>query len=216
MIIFVYKVGSPLNSAAEIQQAKQWTLVGTVTPVEFTSFTGSVDNGNILLTWSTATEENNSGFMVERSTDGISYTESGFVKGNGTTTEKQNYSFTDKPGANGIYYYRLRQQDYDGKVNYSEVITMKLDIPADFNLAQNYPNPFNPSTTISFSVPVESFVTLSVYDLMGQEIVSLVKEVRQAGNYEINFDAAGLSSGTYIYKITAGNFIKSKKLMVLK
>jgi len=93
---------------------------------------------------------------------------------------------------------------------------MKLDIPADFNLAQNYPNPFNPSTTISFSVPVESFVTLSVYDLMGQEIVSLVKEVRQAGNYEINFDAAGLSSGTYIYKITAGNFIQSKKLMVLK
>jgi hypothetical protein len=213
--IFVYKVSSPLN-VSEIQQAKQWALPGTIVPVELSSFTASVDNKSIILDWETVTEVNNQGFTIERSTNGENYIPVGFIKGNGTTLERKYYSFKDAPEVNGIYYYRLRQQDYNGSIEYSEVLTVKLDIPADFMLGQNYPNPFNPSTTISFAIPVQSHVSLRVYDVMGREVSLLIDENKSAGIYDIGFDASGLSSGTYFYKLTAGNFSQIKKLVVIK
>ena len=215
IIVMIYKQGSTMNTG-NIQQAKHWTVPGDIVPVEFSAFTASLEGKGIILSWETATEKNNLGFAVERSTDGINYSSVGFVSGKGTTAERQIYSFLDNPEASGIFFYRLKQQDYNGNFSYSEVITVKLDVPLEFALAQNYPNPFNPSTLIYYSLPVESFVTLSVYDLMGREVASLVSEVKKAGTYEIEFNAANLASGTYIYKITAGNFIETRKLMVLK
>jgi hypothetical protein len=215
LVVFVYKVNSPLN-LGEIQQGRQWTLTGTVVPVELSGFTACVDETGILLTWETLSEKNNHGFVVERSFDGETFIPAGFIKGNGTTTEKNLYSFKDKPETNGIFYYRLKQQDYDGSFSYSEVLTIKMDIPAEYILAQNYPNPFNPSTIISYSIPADEHVTLKLYDLMGREINMLVSEMKKAGNYEISLDAGKLSSGTYYYRITAGNFTQSKKLVVLK
>ena len=88
--------------------------------------------------------------------------------------------------------------------------------PSEFYLSQNYPNPFNPITTIKYSIPDPEFVTLKVYDSLGQEVTLLVNETKQAGNYEVEFNASSLSSGIYIYKITAGKFSGIKKLMVLK
>jgi len=89
-------------------------------------------------------------------------------------------------------------------------------LPTDFSLEQNYPNPFNPSTTIRYSIPIDNFVTLKVYNLLGQEVAALVNENKVAGNYNITFDASNLSSGVYLYKLDAGQFSSVKKLTLLK
>jgi hypothetical protein len=90
------------------------------------------------------------------------------------------------------------------------------ELPTEFTLAQNYPNPFNPATIIKFSIPEASRVTLKVYDILGEEVATLVDETKNTGNYEVDFDASDLASGMYIYRITAGNYVASKKMMLLK
>jgi hypothetical protein len=89
-------------------------------------------------------------------------------------------------------------------------------LPQEFSLNQNYPNPFNPTTIISWQLPVSGHVSLKVYDIIGNEVATLVNEEKPAGNYEISFDASGLSSGVYFYKLTSGNFIKTKKMILLR
>jgi hypothetical protein len=89
-------------------------------------------------------------------------------------------------------------------------------MPTQFALSQNYPNPFNPTTMIEYSIPQNSFVTLKVYNVLGQEVASLVNQERQSGSYVVNFDASRLSSGMYFYKIQAGSFTLTKKMLLLK
>ena len=93
--------------------------------------------------------------------------------------------------------------------NNSEVIT-------EYKLFQNYPNPFNPTTMISWRSPVSSHQTLKIYDILGNEVATLVDEYREAGRYTLNFDASRLSSGVYIYRITAGEFSDVRKMVILK
>jgi hypothetical protein len=90
------------------------------------------------------------------------------------------------------------------------------NLPTDYALDQNYPNPFNPNTKISFSIPVEGFVALDVYNSIGQKVATLVNENKTAGSYEVNFNAANLSSGVYFYKLTSGSFINTKKMILMK
>ena len=85
-----------------------------------------------------------------------------------------------------------------------------------FDLQQNYPNPFNPATTIRYSIPVASDVELTIYNLAGQKISTLVREHQPHGNYAVNFDGAGLASGMYIYHLRAGNFVQTRKMILLK
>ncbi|MCW8806025.1 MAG: T9SS type A sorting domain-containing protein [Ignavibacteriaceae bacterium] len=100
----------------------------------------------------------------------------------------------------------------------------KNELPSGFNLSQNYPNPFNPSTAIKYTIPSviasgtkqSQFVTLKVYDLLGNEVVTLINEEKSAGSYEVNFNAAGLPSGIYFYKLQAGSFIETRKMVLLK
>ncbi|MFZ2324732.1 MAG: T9SS type A sorting domain-containing protein [Ignavibacteriaceae bacterium] len=89
-------------------------------------------------------------------------------------------------------------------------------MPTTYDLSQNFPNPFNPSTTIKYQLPQDGLVTLKIYDILGSEIATLVNEEKPAGKYEVNFNASQLASGIYIYKIQAGNFISSKKMILLK
>ncbi len=89
-------------------------------------------------------------------------------------------------------------------------------LPTAYSLNQNYPNPFNPSTIINFSIPNEGFVTLSVYNSIGQQVATLVNESKPAGTYQVDFIAEGLTSGIYFYQITSGNFSETKKMMLLK
>jgi len=83
-------------------------------------------------------------------------------------------------------------------------------------LMQNYPNPFNPSTNISYSLPRSSFVTISVYNILGQKVKTLINKNESAGNYTVNFDASRLSSGVYFYSLKAGNYIQTKKMILMK
>ena len=186
-------------------------------PVELTTFTASAKNNSVNLVWITATETNNAGYSIERSVDNKNFTGIGYIEGNGNTAAQHSYSFTDKNLQPGKYFYRLKQMNYDGGYTYSNVVEINVGAPADFTLSQNYPNPFNPSTTISFSVPEKSFVTLKVYNILGKEVTTLVNSIKDAGNYNINFDAGRYSSGVYFYRLSTGtgkSFVK--KMILLK
>lgn len=98
----------------------------------------------------------------------------------------------------------------------TDVPNDKIQIPSDFVLSQNYPNPFNPSTKIGYNLSTNSFVTLKVYDILGREIETLVNEEKSIGNYEVEFNASNLPSGTYFYRIAAGDFIETKKMILVK
>ena len=203
----------------EIHQGSKVKLTDLMPiPVELTSFTASANSPGVVVNWTTATEINNHGFEVERSKDNENFYRIGFVQGKGTTTEMQSYSFIDDIEYAGVktYYYRLRQVDLDGRSQYSDVVNVDFDIPKDFVLSQNYPNPFNPSTKITYALPSQSPVVIKVYDLTGQEVITLVDEVKEAGTYEINFDALNFSSGVYIYQMRAGDFSSVKKMSILK
>jgi len=188
-------------------------------PVELTSFIASVIGSNIKLNWQTATELNNYGFEVERcalSAERQAWENIGFVSGNGNSNSPRDYSFIDDYVGTGKYSYRLKQIDNDGQFEYSNVVEVSIVNPDGYKLEQNYPNPFNPSTTIEFRIPQSSFVTLKVYDILGQEVRLLVNEFKESGVHTINFDASELNSGMYIYELESGSFIQTRKMILLK
>jgi hypothetical protein len=185
-------------------------------PVELTSFSASVSGNVVELLWETASEINNSGFSIERKSADNEYVEIGFVPGFGTTTEPKSYSFIDQDLQNGIYSYRLKQIDFNGTFEYTDVVEVEIITPATFNLEQNYPNPFNPSTSIKYSLAEAGNVRLSVYNTVGEEVAVLVNGFSQAGSFEVNFDASNLSTGVYLYKLQSANSVQTKKMMLLK
>jgi len=214
-----------------------------IVPVELVSMSAENTENGVLLTWITATETNNHGFEIEKlfhplisgddsspgedPEDGSNWNMIGFVGGSGTTSESKYYSFIDNDIKTGFYNYRLKQLDYDGSYEYSDIVEVEVPAPNEFALLQNYPNPFNPSTKIKFTVPVTlsgvegSLVTLKVYDVLGNEIATLVNEEKPAGSYEVDFNSRGLihqtlPSGIYFYKLQAGEYINTKKMILLK
>lgn len=195
--------------------ANTWNQV--ITPVELTSFTAEVNNGNVILQWKTATETNNKGFDVKRKAGNSDWDEIGFVTGHGTVTEKNSYSYIDKNLEPGSYSYKLVQIDFDGSRHESKIINVKIvSSPFEFSLEQNFPNPFNPSTTIEFSIPENGYTTLKIFNILGKEVNILVDEYKKAGRYKINFNGKGLASGIYFYKLNAGKFSSTKKMIYTK
>jgi len=186
-------------------------------PVELVSFSAEVLGGNVNLSWITATELNNQGFQIERrNAESAEWTELGFVNGNGSSTEIKYYSYTDNSVPVGKYFYRLKQMDFSGGYEYSNEIEVTILQADDFVLNQNYPNPFNPSTKISFTIPNSSFVTLKVFDVLGNEVETLINGDISVGSYEMDFTAKNLTSGVYFYNLTAGNFSKTMKMILSK
>ncbi len=185
-------------------------------PVELESFAASVDKGSVVLRWTTATETNNRGFDIERNNNGM-FEKIGFVDGNGTTTNRNSYSFVDINPGTGVVQYRLRQIDYNGTYSYSPIVEVDLTAPVSFDLAQNYPNPFNPTTTIRYSVANAVNVSLVIYNTLGEEVMTLVNnQFTEPGVYNVVFDASNLASGTYIYRLIAGDFVMTKKMVLTK
>jgi hypothetical protein len=209
-----------LNSNAGVEDIFITKIFESALPVELVSFSAALVNNSVKLTWTTATEINNSGFQIERKS-GSSWENIGFVNGKGSTSEKTIYSFIDKDVLPEKYSYRLKQIDYDGTYSYSKEVEVDVDIPSTFELSQNYPNPFNPATTIKFSLPAESFVTLSVFNSLGEETEVILHNTLDAGKHSVNINAHNYSSGVYVYVIKAvdnsgGSYISSKKMIVLK
>ncbi len=142
----------------------------------------------------------------------------GFVEGKGTTTEFTNYEFYNELSefnSSATLKYRLKQIDFSGTSSYSDIVEVEFN-PETFFLAQNYPNPFNPTTNIKFSVAKDGFVSLKVFNALGKEVKTLISKNLVAGQYDTNFDASELTSGVYIYQLSADNRIESKKMMLLK
>jgi hypothetical protein len=205
-------------------------LVPEFIPVELVSFTAETNGNDVELKWQTATETNNSGFVILRFTQNGDevWISIGFVEGNGTTAEQNSYSFVDENVYPGTYQYRLKQIDFDGSFTYSNIIEVDVNSVAEFVLEQNYPNPFNPVTSIQYAIGSRQFVQLKVYDILGNEIATLVNEEKTAGSYEVEFGShtgnvrnlpagrQGLTSGIYFYKLQSGNFIQTKKMVYLK
>ena len=194
-------------------------------PVELTAFFALKTENGILLKWTTATESNNSGFMVERASSTTSpvqeWQEVDFIQGRGTTTEVSDYEYVDIISSPGTYYYRLKQIDFDGSFNYSNIVETEIDGPQVFNLSQNYPNPFNPSTMIKFSLPVDSYVKIELFNTLGEKVDELTNRDYSIGNHQISFDASKLSNGVYYYTISANgidgsSFVSTKKMVLIK
>ncbi len=215
-------IGSPFD-------LKLTVTYNNVVPVELISFNATLLETTVRLDWTTATETNNSGFEILKQKSGVSSQESewkkiGFVPGFGTTTEPKSYSFTDENVTTEIYKYRLKQIDYDGTFEYSNEIEVDFT-PKEFVLYQNYPNPFNPTTTIKFEIPDQAqndnvLVTLKVFDILGNEVATLVNEEKPAGEYEVEFNPESSSkypaSGGYFYQLKAGSFVQTKKMILAK
>ncbi len=190
-------------------------------PVELSLFSAAIKNNFVELNWKTETEVNSNSFVVERTlADEVAWINAGIVKAKGNSNSPVKYSFTDANIISGNkYLYRLKMIDNDGSFSYSNVVEVSAILPDEFILEQNHPNPFNPITSIRYSIPqsfVGGVVTLKIFDNLGNEVASLVEEQKSAGVYEIKFDASNLASGTYVYRLTAGSFVQSKKMILLK
>jgi hypothetical protein len=200
---------------------------GDPVPVQLSSFTGkSLGAAGVLLEWTTLSETNNYGFEVQKSdTRTGSYTTipRSFTEGHGTTIIPHKYSFTDPDAAAGVRYYRLKQINLDQTFSYSE--PMRVDattgiagstVPTRTMLAQNYPNPFNPRTVIRYGVAEKGQVTLDVYNALGEIVARLVNGERMPGYYDVPFNADGLAAGVYFYRLSAGRFVQTNKLILLR
>ena len=195
-------------------------------PIELSSFVGSVMEDRVVLNWATASQTNNAGFRVLRSTDGETYeVVSELIAGAGTTDQLMDYMFEDTGvPAVEVVYYVLEQIDLDGSVNLSNPIEVLLGarftLPTEF-ASTVYPNPFNPRTTISYELPADTDVSIVIYNETGQEIRHLVSQHYAAGRYNVQWDAKdylgrSVGSGVYIAKIVAGPNTAIQKMLLLK
>ncbi len=200
---------------------------GVPVPVQISSFTAtSIGADGVRLNWKTLSETNNYGFEVQRSaSESGSYVTlaNGFVKGAGTTIIPQEYSFTDASASGGIFYYRLKQIDLDGTQHLTDPVRVDVTtgavegtVPLQTMLAQNYPNPFNPTTVIRYGVAQRTHVTLTVYNTLGEIVSTLVDAERPTGYYDVQFNARGLASGVYLYRLVAGDFTQINKLVLVR
>lgn len=196
--------------------------VNEIVPVELVSFTVKLEDDRVILTWETATELNNAGFDIERKLDKGEWTKIGYVKGFGTSSIRRNYTFEDNEmSEQGKYYYRLKQQDFDGTYKYYRSKPIDFRKEWKYELLQNYPNPFNPETSIRVSLPLTSFLTVRVYNLLGQEIQELFSGYLERGLHEFKFNAEQYISGIYLYKVEAKGedgsaFTETRKMTLLK
>lgn len=188
----------------------------SIVPVELTSFTGLYDNNSVILNWVTSTETNNSGFEIERRSDTSGFEKIGFVSGNGTSTNRISYSFVDNKLSEPKYFYRLKQIDFDGSINYSAEVQVNISSLNDFKLYQNYPNPFNPTTKIQYYLPETSTVKIGLYDLLGNEVLSLINQEMPAGTNNIELNASKLASGIYFVKMDSKGKAQTIKITVMK
>lgn len=197
-------------------------ISNTVLPVELSSFSAVLNDRKVTLSWKTSSEKNNLGFDIERSfsneknQSNIGWLSIGFVKGNGTTTGINNYSFSDNLSAAGNYSYRLKQKDYDGTFSYSGEVNVSYLGPESVELYQNYPNPFNPSTKISFTISEKSNIRLSLFDPLGKEAALIYSGQIEKGAHSIDFNAKNLASGAYFMRLTDGKTVLVRKVLLLK
>jgi hypothetical protein len=194
-------------------------------PIQLATFAQTAASQKaVTLSWSTLSETNNYGFEVQRSaakTSGFATISGSFTKGNGTSAAKHTYAYTDAAPSSAQPYYRLRQIDLDNSEHFSDALQVTgagfgTVIPTEFAMRQNYPNPFNPTTVIEFDLPKDSHVSLEMYNILGQRVMTILDEVRLAGSQRVQVDASRLATGVYLYRLVAGDKVFMKKMTLIK
>ncbi len=217
---FAVRAGDEENNFSEISVVTS----SATTPVELVGFSARAEQNRVYLHWSTASESNNHGFEIERKLDKNGRWERvDFVSGAGTTTSRQVYSWEERIDRVGKIFYRLRQLDTDGSFTLSDVVTVTLAAPKKFSLEQNYPNPFNPSTTIAYQLPVgvSGRVTLTVYNMLGRRIRTLVDKEAQPGYRKAEWDGKDQSgmdmpSGVYFCLLSTSGYRTVVKMVKME
>ena len=191
-------------------------------PIELSAFNVSSVGNKAVCSWSTASESNNLGFIIERAFHKENFIEIGFIAGHGTRVSTSNYSFVDNDLPSGNYSYRLKQIDFDGAFSYSDIVTISIETrPNVYSLYPNHPNPFNPRTSIRYDLPKEGTAFLGIYNINGDLVRTLVSGQKTAGSHKVSWDAtddAGrkAASGVYLYRLQAGDKVLTNKLLLTK
>ncbi len=209
-----------LQRNVELAQAKFQNIPKVTPETIVSSFTAEAKRQTVLLRWQTRQEINLDRFEVERR----SIEQNGFqtisaVKSANTTGIPGSYSYSheDTLAKSGTYVYRLRLVDLNGSSRFSEEITTFFRfMPADFVLYQNYPNPFNPGTTVRYDLPVDGYVVLAIYNVLGQKVAQLVNGFQPSGRYEVFIKGSDLPSGAYFYRLQAGPYVQVKTMTILR
>jgi hypothetical protein len=191
---------------------------GKPLPVDISSFTATVEGKAVRLAWATSTEKNNAGFNVERKAEKGDWQNLGFVDGAGSSNAQHAYAYRDAKLRPGTYSYRLKQINRDGAFEYTRAMEAVVALaPEDYALSQNYPNPFNPSTSINFAVHNDQLARIIVFNMLGQEVATLFNEVARANTLNtVAFNASGLSSGVYFYRLQTAGRNEIKKMIIAK
>lgn len=192
-----------------------------IIPVELSSFSANANGNNVDLRWITVTETNTKAFLVQKMKMNKVNKDNEWetiaeINAKGTTSEVSNYTFVDKNVSAGSYVYRLKIIDIDGSFILSDQVNAVVLNPTKVSLSQNYPNPFNPETLIKFEIPQNSFVNLTVFNIIGEKVATLVNENLEAGVYEKRFNAQDLSNGIYLYKLVNCNSTITRKMLLIK
>jgi hypothetical protein len=213
----------PENSVYELNEGNNSASrkIPIVDGVRIADFTSEVRENNVLLRWRVSAGERPTGFVIERSSDKLNFQYVGFVDATMPQEELRAYWFEDKRLSVGVFYYRLKITSSGGLVNYSQPIQVQILPPTDFSLRQNYPNPFNTLTNIEFQLPQMSNVTIKVFNLLGQQVKTLLNEEKIPGYYKLIWNArndAGLAmaSGIYLLRMEADGFVQTRKLLLVK
>ena len=199
---------------------KAWTISGDAPsgvacpaplPIELIGFTALSRENSILLTWQTASEQNNAGFYVERSADALRWADLGFVAGKGSTDEKQHYAFTDENPLSRLSYYRLRQVDLDGGATFSRVVSIHRPAVGGLRI---FPNPASAKTELSFDLPTSAAVHFEVYDLLGRLQLLSPEETLPAGANQQQLDFSQLPAGVYMLQLHSAGALLSRQLVI--
>ena len=217
-----YQSSLPAGHRDSLLQAVKLAFMTTVLPITLSSFTATIaSNHMVILNWETMSETDVYGFDVQRSGDNLTYQTIGFIEGHGTSLVKHDYSFVDSLPPIGQLIYRLEELDNSGGHTYSDPITptvagVQMGNVVACELLQNYPNPFNPTTTIRYSLPIRAHVLLTVYNALGQKVAELVNGDIDAGYHEVQFDGSNHASGVYFYRLQAGSYVETKRLLLMR
>jgi uncharacterized protein (TIGR02145 family) len=212
----IFMLNNAKNYGRSVRCVNDTLFQDSTLPVELTSFTALSLNNAVSIKWKTATEINSASFDIERRVNNDTWLRIASVKASGNSTTPKYYSYTDNKVNSGTFSYRLKMVDYNGTYKYSSVVMSEVAAPSNYELANAYPNPWNPTTTIGYRLPMDIHVTIRVYNTLGKEVATLVNEVKPAGSYEVTLNGKGLSSGVYYYQMKAGNFIGTKKIVLMK
>ncbi|HEY3296936.1 MAG TPA: T9SS type A sorting domain-containing protein [bacterium] len=196
-------------------------------PVQMTGFSALAGDNRVMLSWGTGSESGLQEFRITRSTQpDEGYSTIARVTARNAATGS-NYTFTDNTASDGVtYYYKLHVAEISGhvavyNVEGHDVIAEATprsgaELPVAFRLEQNYPNPFNSQTSFSFSIPAQEHVTLKIYDMLGRDVATVVDRTMPPNFYTVNWSADGLAAGLYMYRMTAGSYVQTRKMLYIK